>query len=479
MNEGMNDEQTPQYLAGHYPSGQSSEPAQAPGSGGTEPSGDDRAAQRPVSPGAAWYPEPWVESDPARHWAQQNELTPPAEAAPTQPIYEPPLRAYTPQTRLQGPWRVISAVLLALVLIVGSFLAGRGLTLASQNSASSQGPVAVSTSGSSSSGSSVSSNLDAQQLQAAVVSVAAKVEKSVVTVHSSGGSGSAIGSGEFVTSDGYIATNDHVVNGFSSYSVTLSDGSSLSATLVGEDHQDDLAVLKVNTSNAPAITLADSSAAKVGEFVVAIGSPLGQANSKSFGIVSALNRTETEEGSSLSSSGPILTGLIQTSAALAPGNSGGALVDLDGKMVGMPTLAATSGTGRQSSSSSTIGFAIPSNRVAYVANQLIHSGKLTSTNQGFLGVSTRAAGNGFTSQGVAVAGFTQDAHGATPAQSAGLQVGDVIVAVNGQSIASEEDLAGAVLSRTPGTKISVQVQRGGGQQTIQVTLGERPTNVSA
>jgi putative serine protease PepD len=473
----MSDEQTPQYPAGQYPAGQSSDPAQTPGSGGTTPPADDRAAQRPVAPGANWYPEPWVESDPARHWAQANELTP-SEAAPTQPLYEPPLRGFIPRTQLQGPARVISAGLLALVLIVGAFLAGRGLTLATRNNSASQGPVAVSTS----SGSSVSSSLNAQQLQAAVVSVADKVEESVVTVHSSGSAGSAIGSGEFVTADGYIATNDHVVNSndFSSYSVTLSNGTNLPATLVGEDRQDDLAVLKVNTSNAPAITLADSSAAQVGEFVVAIGSPLGQANTKSFGIVSALNRTETEESDSLSStSGPILTGLIQTSAPLAPGNSGGALVDLDGKMVGMPTLAATSGSGRQSSSSSTIGFAIPSNRIAYVVNQLIHSGKLTSTNQGFLGISTRAAGNGFTSQGVAVAGFTQDAHGATPAQSAGLQVGDVIVAVNGQAITSEEDLAGAVLSRTPGTKISVEVQRGGSQQTIQVALGERPANVSA
>jgi S1-C subfamily serine protease len=474
----VNDEQTPQYPAGQYPSGQSFEPAQTPGSGGTTPPADDRAAQRPIAPGAGWTPEPWVESDPARHWAQGSELAP-AESAPTQPLYEPPLRATTPGVQLRGPARAISAGLLALVLIVGAFLAGRGLTLAAQNNAStSQGPVVVSTSGAST-GSSVSSNLNAEQLQAAVVSVADKVEESVVTVHSSGSAGSAIGSGEFVTSDGYIATNNHVVDGFSSYSVTLSDGTNLNATLVGEDPQDDLAVLKVNTSNAPAITLADSSAAKVGEFVVAIGSPLGQSNTKTFGIVSALNRTETEESDTSLSAGPILTGLIQTSAALAPGNSGGALVDLDGKMVGMPTLAATSGTGRQSNSSSTIGFAIPSNRVAYVVNQLIHSGKLTSTNQGFLGVSTRAAGNGFASQGVAVAGFTQDAHGATPAQSAGIQVGDVIVAVNGQTITSEEDLAGAVLSRAPGTKISVEVQRGAGQQTIQVTLGERPTNVSA
>jgi S1-C subfamily serine protease len=463
----MSDEQTPQY-----PSGQSSEP-ETPGAGETNPPAADRAPQRPASPGADWSPQPWVESDPARHWGQANELTP-AGAAPTQPLDDAPLRGFMPRTQLRWPWRVILAAVLALALIVGAFLAGRGLTLAAQNNSAAQGPVVVS------SGSSVSSNLDAQQLQAAVESVAQNVEKSVVTVHSSGSAGSAIGSGEFVTSDGYIATNDHVVNGFNSYSVTLSDGSSLTATLVGEDHQDDLAVLKVNTSNATAIALADSSAAKVGEFVVAIGSPLGQANSTSFGIVSALNRAETEQSDSLSStSGPILTGLIQTSAPLAPGNSGGALIDLDGKMVGMPTLAASSGTGRQSSSSSTIGFAIPSNRIAYVSNQLIHSGKLTSTNQGFLGVSTRSAGNGFTSQGVAVAGFTQDAHGATPAQSAGLQVGDVIIAVNGQTINSEEDLAGAVLSRTPGTKISIQVQRGNGQQTFQVTLGERPTNVSA
>lgn len=444
------------------------------------PPADDRAAQRPVAPGANWSPAPWVESDPNRYWTQGQELMP-AEAAPTQPLHDEPIRGFMPRTQLQGPWRAISAALLALVLLVGGFFAGRGLTLAAQNNTAAQGPVVVSTAGATS-GSSVSSNLNAQQLQAAVESVAQKVEKSVVTVHSSGSAGSAIGSGEFITTDGYIATNDHVVNSseFSSYSVTLSDGSSLNASLVGEDHQDDLAVLKVNTSNAPKITLADSSAAKVGEFVVAIGSPLGQANSTSFGVVSALNRTETEESTaSSSSSGPILTGLIQTSAALAPGNSGGALVDLDGNMVGMPTLAATNGTGRQASSSSTVGFAIASNRIAYVTNQLIHSGKLTTTNQGFLGVSTRAAGNGFTSQGVAVAGFTQDAHGATPAQSAGLQVGDVITAVNGQTVSSEEDLAGAVLSRTPGSKISIQVQRGNGQQTIQVTLGERPTNVSA
>ena len=443
----MTDEQKPDYP---------SEPAQRPG------------------PSAGWSPEPWIESGASSPWARSSGLIPPADAAPIQPLYDttPPVPQPVPQVR--GPWRVVSVTLLALMLILAGVFAG-GLILTARNSAS-QGPVAVS----SSSGPSVSSNLDAQQAQVAAESVVQNVEKSVVTVYSSGSAGSAIGSGEFVTSDGYISTNDHVVNGFSSFSVTLSDGTSLPATLVGADQQDDLAVLKVNQSNTPAITLADSSGATVGEFVVAIGSPLGQANTATFGAISALNQTETEQSDSVSSSsGPILTGMIQTSAPLAPGNSGGALIDLDGKMVGIPTLAATSGTGRRATSSSSIGFAIASNRVAYVVNQLIHSGKLTSTNQGFLGISTSNAGNGFTSDGVAVAGFTQDAHGATPAQSAGLQVGDVITAVNGQSISAEEDLAGAILSQTPGTKVSIEVQRGNGQQTVQVTLGERPVDVSA
>jgi S1-C subfamily serine protease len=441
----MTDEQKPDYP---------SEPAQTP------------------APSTGWSPEPWVESGASSHWVRSSELIPTADAAPTQPLYEtaPPAPHVFPH--LRGPWRVFSVALVALMLILGGFFAG-GLILAAQHNAA-QGPVVVS-----SSGSSVSSTLDAQQAQVAAETVVQNVEKSVVTVYSSGSAGSAIGSGEFVTSDGYISTNDHVVNGFSSFSVTLSDGTSLPATLVGADQQDDLAVLKVNQSNTPAITLADSSGATVGEFVVALGSPLGQANSASFGAISALNQTETEQSDSFSStSGPILTGMIQTSAPLAPGNSGGALIDLDGKMVGIPTLAATSG-GQQSTASSTIGFAIASNRVAFVVNQLIHSGKLTSTNQGFLGISTRNAGNGFTSDGVAVSGFTQDAHGATPAQSAGLQVGDVIVAVNGQSISTQEDLAGTVLSQTPGAKISVEVQRGTSQQTVQVTLGERPTNVGA
>jgi S1-C subfamily serine protease len=382
-----------------------------------------------------------------------------------------PFSQSTPQ--VWRPWRVISLALLALTLILGGFFAG-GLILAARNNAA-QGAVVIS----SSSGPSVSSNLDSQQAQTAAETVAQNVEKSVVTVYSSGGAGSAIGSGEFVTTDGYISTNDHVVNGFSTFSVTLSDGTSLPATLVGADQQDDLAVLKVNQSNTPAITLADSSGATVGEVVVAIGSPLGHANTATVGAISALNQTETEQSESYSStSGPILTGMIQASAPLAPGNSGGALIDLDGKMVGMPTLAATSG-GRRSTASSTIGFAIASNRVAFVVNQLIHSGKLTSTNQGFLGISTSDAGNGFTSDGVAVAGFTQDAHGATPAQSAGLQVGDVIIAVNGQSISTEEDLAGAILSQAPGAQVTIQVLRGNGQQSVPVTLGERPTNASA
>src|SRR5262249_6376450 len=157
-------------------------------------------------------------------------------------------------------------------------------------------------------------------------------------VESIGARGEAIGSGEVISADGNIVTNDHVVRGFSSYQVVLSSGKTLPATLVGESPVDDLAVLKVNQPGMRPINFAQSSAAKVGEFVLAIGTPLGLQQSATFGIISALNRTASE-----APDGPAgtLTGLIQTSAPINPGNSGGALVDLTGKLVGIPTLAAS------------------------------------------------------------------------------------------------------------------------------------------
>ena len=178
----------------------------------------------------------------------------------------------------------------------------------------------------------------------------------------------------------------------------------------------------------------------------------------------------------------MLTGLVQTSAPINPGNSGGALVDLQGQLIGIPTLAAAdpqSGTAAEG-----IGFAIPSNRVKFVAQQLIQQGHLTNTGQGFIGVRGAdvtpqiAAANGLSVQsGVLVSAFANDASGKSPAQQAGVRTGDIITAVNGQTINDNGDLASALISLSPGTQVTLSIQRGNSQRTVKVTLGERPTNL--
>ncbi|HEX9068911.1 MAG TPA: trypsin-like peptidase domain-containing protein [Ktedonobacterales bacterium] len=315
-------------------------------------------------------------------------------------------------------------------------------------------------------------------LQATVQQVAKAVQPSVVEIKSQSARGSAIGSGEVLTTDGYIVTNDHVVTGFSSYTVMLSTGTQLPAQMVGEDPQDDLAVLKVTSSNLTPIAIGDSSQAQVGEFVLALGSPLGLDQSVSFGIVSALDRTASE-----APQGPAgqLTGLIQTSAPINPGNSGGALVDLHGQLIGIPTLAAVND--QTGTTATGIGFAIPSNRVKYVAQQLIANGHLVNSGQGYLGVvvqdvtSDVATANGLTvNSGALIKGFSADASGATPAQAAGVRQGDVIVGVDSHTVTDSASLASALSSQAPDAKVSLAIVRGSQHLTIQVTLGERPAN---
>ncbi len=319
----------------------------------------------------------------------------------------------------------------------------------------------------------------AQDLQQNVENVIHSVQPSVVEITSVSGSQEGIGSGEILTKDGYIVTNDHVVQGFNSFTVTLSDGTNHPAQVVGQDAQDDLAVLKISASNLQPIAFGDSAKVQVGEFSIAVGNPLGLQQSATFGIVSALNRSASE-----APQGPAgeLTGLIQTSAPINPGNSGGALVDLQGKLIGIPTLGAIDP--QTNTQANGIGYAIPSDRVTFVAQQLIQHGQLTSTGQGFLGIQGEdvtpnlASADGLSVQsGVLVTGFANDAAGQSPGQQAGLQTGDVITAVNGHAISGNGDLASALLSQSPGTQATLTVVRGSSQHTFTVTLGERPTNV--
>lgn len=321
----------------------------------------------------------------------------------------------------------------------------------------------------------------ATDLQQTIINVIRAVQPSVVEVQSGGGgNGGAIGSGEIITADGYIVTNDHVVRGFSSFTVALANGKQVPARLIGEDPQDDLAVLKVDGQNLQPIAFGDSSKVLVGQFAIAIGSPLGLTQSATFGIISAVNRS-AQEGSGGTTS--VLTGLIQTSAPINPGNSGGALVDLQGRLIGVPTLGAVNP--ESGSTADGIGFAIPSNRVKYVADQLIKNGRLVNSGQGFMGIEgvdvtpDLAQANGLPVQhGVLIAGFANDATGQSPAQQAGLRTGDIIIAVNDQQVTGNSDLASALISQQPGTKVTISFARNSSAtQKVTLTLGERPTNL--
>lgn len=309
-----------------------------------------------------------------------------------------------------------------------------------------------------------------------VQTVIQRVQPSIVEVQSSGSQGESIGSGEVIASNGYIVTNDHVVRGFTGFKVVLATGQTIPATLAGEAPGDDLALLKVNMGGLRPITRGDSNAVKVGMFALAIGSPLGLDQSATFGIVSALNRTASE-----APTGPAttLTGLIQTSAPINAGNSGGALVNLRGELIGIPTLGANDPN--SGGAANGIGFAIPSNRVQFVTDQLIKSGRMTSTGQGFLGVSgvdvtadLAAAYSLPADYGVLITGFVPDASGKSPAESAGLRRSDIILALNQSQVTGNSDLAGILLSLPPGTRVTVTFQRMTAQQRVTVTLGERP-----
>jgi S1-C subfamily serine protease len=387
---------------------------------------------------------------------------------------------FPPEAPNRRGWgTIISAIIgaiVAIVLLLAAFALGH--STGTSNSTNSSASNTDNGSHAAVNAPTVAVPATALDLQQTVINVVQTDQPSVVEVTGQSNQGEVIGSGVVIRSNGYIVTNDHVVDGSSNFVVTLSSGSQVPAQVVGQDPGDDLAVLKISASHLRVITLADSGSVKVGEFAIALGNPLGLQQSATFGIVSALNRTANE---GQAGTGAVLTGLVQTSAPINPGNSGGALVDLQGKLIGIPTLGeSNSQTGGQADG---IGFAIPASRVSYVVNQLISNGHITSTGQGFLGIEGEdvtpqlAAANGLSVQnGVLVAGFSNDANGQSPAQQAGIKQGDVILSVNRTQVGNSDDLAGVLLNQAPGTKVSVVVERGSGTRTFTVTLGERPTN---
>jgi putative serine protease PepD len=319
---------------------------------------------------------------------------------------------------------------------------------------------------------------------------AAAVSPSVVSITVKSQQGGAQGSGVIIDGKGRVVTNNHVVagagGGQSELSVTLTDGRTYSASVVGTDPSTDLAVIQMQ--NAPSdlvpIRTGNADTLRVGDPVMAVGNPLGLAGTVTTGIVSALNRpvtTSQEESPSQDPFGqnqqqgePVVTNAIQTSAAINPGNSGGALVNASGQLVGINSSIASVGssdTGGQSGNIG-IGFAIPVNEVTSIADQLVADGK---AEHAYLGVSTQDDSVKDGSAERAAASVTAVV-GGTPAAKAGLQRGDAIVAVDGEPVDSGLSLVAQVRERGVGDKAKLTIVRDGQRRDIEVTLASKPSS---
>jgi S1-C subfamily serine protease len=299
--------------------------------------------------------------------------------------------------------------------------------------------------------------------------MADRVLPSVVRINVSGtvdltGAG-ALGSGVIYRSDGYIITNHHVIKDAAAVEVLLADGDRFAAEIVGSDVLNDLAVLRIDRDGLPAIDLRPpSEPLRVGETVVAIGSPFGLDATVTSGIISALNRDLRVPDSS-----DVIPAVIQTDAAINPGNSGGALVDLKGRLVGINT-AIVSRTGANEG----VGFAVPVRQAVVSSDQLIEQGFVRYPLLGITGTDISAAVQaelGLESRRGAVVDSVQTGSGA---EAAGMRVRDVIVAVDGVPLRSMSDLVAEVRRRAPGMTVSFDVRRRDEQLRLEVVLGERP-----
>jgi len=277
----------------------------------------------------------------------------------------------------------------------------------------------------------------------------------------------SLGSGVVVSPDGYILTANHVVEDADEIKVAIGDtddNKEYTATVVGTDPPTDVAVLKIDAKNLPAITLGDSAQLEVGDVVLAIGNPFGLGQSVTMGIISGLGRHYGMNG---------YENFIQTDAAINKGNSGGALVDADGRLIGINTWIASSSGGSEG-----VGFAVPVNLARHVMQSLIGGGKVT---RGYLGIIPEditpglAEGFNLPDQSGALVG---DVETNTPAQKAGIKSGDVILEINGKKVNDANSLRLMVSEMEPGTSISVKLLHNGREKTMTVSLAKLPDGIA-
>ena len=275
---------------------------------------------------------------------------------------------------------------------------------------------------------------------------------------------SGAGSGVIISSDGYILTCAHVVDGASNITVTIND-KDYTATLVGEDTTSDIAVIKIDANGLTPATVGDSDSLKVGQNVMAVGNPLGElGGTVTGGMISALNRSVTIQGTNSTNT----MSLIQMDASVSPGNSGGGLFNMNGELVGIVNAKSSS------SDAEGLGFAIPINDAIKVAQELLENGYVTG--RPYLGITYLAVTDAQTAQQLGVNAYgvyIVDVTKGGPADQAGLKAGDRIVSVDGSEIAAKDDLGTLMQNHSAGDTLAITVARDGQMQTVNVTLGEK------
>ncbi|MDQ7907189.1 trypsin-like peptidase domain-containing protein [Phytohabitans sp. ZYX-F-186] len=413
-------------------------PVTAPPAGAPGPVSPGPAAHGPVPPGAVPPPASGVP-----HYGP----LPPGQV----PVWAQPPGAPPGQHQRSGRFgRYAMLGVAALVLMAGSGVAGGAIATALDDSPAT-----------------VNRTYSAAPVlnQADLPGIAAKVAGSVVSITA----GNAGGSGVVLSEDGYVLTNNHVVEsvGSGTIGLTFADGKTASAKVVGTDPRTDLAVIKADgVSGLTAAAFGDSDGMQVGDTVLALGSPLGLDGSVTSGIISAKDRTiqtgddQQRDPFSRQQQAPVssISGLLQTDAAINPGNSGGALINTRGEVIGINTAILTAG---QSSGNIGVGFAIPSNKAKSVADALRNGEKVSHPS---LGVSVNDADGG----GALIGSVTEG----SPAAKAGLQQGDVVTKFGDKNISDSDDLVGAVQAGKVGDQVQITFKRNGQEQTATVTLAE-------
>ena len=423
---------------------------------------------------------------------QYNDPQPEPEAAYTAPQTDngaggatPPVHPVQPQDaqppkkkkKFNGKHVARSAVALVLAAamgFVGAKFGGSGKVVIQQVAPSSTADSASGSDSSITAASSSGSSLTTEQVAdlvspSVVVITTEQVVYSQWSWYGQNQVESGAGSGVIISSDGYILTCAHVVDGASTITVTIGD-KDYTATLVGEDTTSDIAVIKIDADGLTPATVGNSDSLKVGQSVMAVGNPLGElGGTVTGGMISALNRSVTIQGSSSVNT----MSLIQMDASVSPGNSGGGLFNMNGELVGIVNAKSSS------SDAEGLGFAIPINDAIKVAQELLENGYVTG--RPYLGITYLAVTDAQTASQLGVNAYgvyVVEVVKGGPAEKAGLQAGDRIVSVDGTEIASKDDLGTLMQEHAAGDTLSITIARDGQMQTVNVTLGEKTASNS-